>query len=390
MKKNLLFGIMLLATQTVVAQTAIISVENPTDVQRTEVVGVDARSVSEKLGLAQGEHFVIINGQGQQETYQLTHDGLLLFEATVQPGQTAEWAVRQGYPKMMKPSVHGRVYVLRKDDLGWENDRSFYRIYGPALQKSGERSFGTDIWTKSTPELVADQRYELDFMGNHLGDGYEARGQKALSDSIDLATSFHLDHGDGMDGYAVGPTLGCGAPALMDKEESITFPYCWTDCKILDNGPLRFTAALTYGETNGVTEHRLISLDKGSHFNRAEVWYDGITQPTNFVTGVVLHNDRDLVLGKDFVAYADPTEAPQKYRSQIYVGTLFPEGIDKIVKTADDTHAIGVRKNYRGERVVYYFGSGWSGFDIRTFAQWKLTCEEVLQALREPLKVMVR
>lgn len=385
----MILSMMLAAAAPVVAQTASIRVENPTDVQRTELVGVDAQRVAAKLGLGEGERFVVINGQGQQQDYQLTHDGLLLFEASLQPRQTATWTARRGTPKAVSPSVQGKVYVLRKDDLGWENDRAFYRIYGPALQRSGERSFGTDIWTKSTPALVADDRYQLDFMGNHLGDAYEARGLKAAADSVDLATSFHLDHGDGMDGYGVGPTLGCGAPALMDKHEAITFPYCWADCRILDNGPLRFTAELTYAPVNGVTEHRLISLDKGSHFNRAEVWYDGLATATSFVTGVVLHNDRDLALGPDYVAYADPTENPDKYRSQIYVATLFPDGVDRTFRTADGSHAIGQRKNYRGERTVYYFGSGWSSADIRSFAQWKLTCEETLQALRAPLRATV-
>lgn len=54
------------------------------------------------------------------------------------------------------------------------------------------------------------------------------------------AISYHIDHGYGMDCYAVGPTLGCGTAALM-AGDTIIYPYCYRTQEILDNGPLRFT-----------------------------------------------------------------------------------------------------------------------------------------------------
>ena len=53
------------------------------------------------------------------------------------------------------------------------------------------------------------------------------------------AISYHIDHGNGMDCYAVGPTLGGGTAALM-PDSAIVYPYCYKDYEILDNGPLRF------------------------------------------------------------------------------------------------------------------------------------------------------
>ena len=50
-----------------------------------------------------------------------------------------------------------------------------------------------------------------------------------------------------------------------------------------------------------------MSLDRGTHFNRMTVWYDGIKQPMGFASGVVLHGNQSLVLGKNYVHYADPT-----------------------------------------------------------------------------------
>ena len=38
--------------------------------------------------------------------------------------------------------------------------------------------------------------------------------------------SYHIDHGHGMDCYAVGPTLGAGVAALM-VDDSIIYPWCY-------------------------------------------------------------------------------------------------------------------------------------------------------------------
>ena len=59
------------------------------------------------------------------------------------------------------------------------------------------------------------------------------------------SVSYHVDHGNGLDCYKVGPTLGGGTAALMPDGE-IVYPYCYATQDILDNGPLRFTVKLVY------------------------------------------------------------------------------------------------------------------------------------------------
>jgi hypothetical protein len=171
----------------------------------------------------------------------------------------------------------------------------------------------------------------------------------------------------------------------------LLFPYCYKTYKILDNGPLRFTVELTYNTTtDGMTEHRLISLDRGSHFNRMTVWYDGIKEPLTLATGVVLHNEDNLLLDKHYVLYADPTDNPKVHQSQIYVGTLFPKGVDKTLMLKGElNHGIGMIFGYRGEPYTYYFGSAWSEYDVRTMSQWQLTAEEYLQNLTNPLMIRI-
>ncbi len=371
-----------------IAQELTLTITNPGNTQRQEVAETDYQTICKKLDIDKGTPIIVHNALGQEQTYQITYDGLLLIDAAVQPHSTATYTITKGTPSSFRESTKGRVYPERADDLTWENDRGIYRMYGPALQRSGEKAFGTDIWVKNTPELVVEERYRQHMWGVGQRDSLYRIGKKKEANDIGLATSFHHDHGYGLDCYAVGPSLGCGAPALM-LDGRLIFPYSWQECEIYDNGPLRFTAKLTYGMTaDGTKECRLISLDKGSHFNLITVNYEGITTPMAFATGVVLHDNDNLVLGKDFVLYADPTENPKVHQSQIYVATLFPNGVDETVMLeGEKNHGIGIVHNYLGKPYTYYFGSAWSGYDVRTLAEWQLLVNEYLHNLANPLNI---
>jgi rhamnogalacturonyl hydrolase YesR len=363
---------------------------NENDMQRLEVVEVDYKAVCQKLGIDTDGQIVIENTAGQEVGYQKTYDNKLLVYISLHPHGKTAFTITKGKPAVSKSFVGGKVYPIRKDDLAWENDLTIYRVYGPALQKTGERSFGIDVWVKNTPDLVVEERYLKDYNGNIREDSLRKAGQKVALEEIDKTTSFHLDHGDGMDAYGVGPSLGCGAPALM-KDGKLLFPYCYETCRIHDNGPLRFTVELTYPpNADGITEHRLISLDRGSHFNRMTVWYDGIKEPTTLATGVVLHGENDLVLDKRYVLYADPTDNPKLHQSQIYVGTLFPNGVDEIVMLKGElNHGLGLVHHYKGNPYTYYFGSAWSRYDVRTMKQWQLSADDYLQSLTNPIKIRI-
>ncbi|MBQ7421909.1 MAG: DUF4861 family protein [Prevotella sp.] len=355
-----------------------VEVENPTEMQRQEVVEADAAGLPSS--------FVVRNVMGQEVGYQLSHDGKLLLDVAVQPFGKAVYTIEEGVPSKPKWFVCGNKYAIRKDDIAWENDRGAYRLYGPALQQTGERSFGIDVWVKNTPELVVERRYLADYYGNIQEDSLYKAGLAREARNVDLATSFHLDRGDGMDCYAVGASLGCGAPALM-VGDSIVFPYCYHDYQILDNGPLRFKVQLDYGH-----EHRVVSLDKGSNFNKMTVWYDQLPKerPVSLVSGVVLHGGNQVELGGDYVQYADPTDH-QAHQSQVYVAVLFPAGVaeTRVIKGEHD-HAVGVVRDYNGAPYTYYFGSAWSQYDVRTQAEWQLRISEYLHARRHPLTVKIK
>lgn len=378
------------------AQQATIVVSNPTSTPRTELISLCMSEMKAKLGNAtpkKGEAYIVKNKRGQQIGSQITHDGYLLIDASVRPHGSATYYVSIGKPYQQKVYATGALYKIRKDDIAWENDRCAYRVYGPALQKTGERSFGTDIWVKNTPDTVVYERYIKDMIGNRKND-----------DETEILTSFHLDHGNGLDPYRVGATLGLGAPSLMVGKNQV-LPYCYKDYRILDNGPLRFTVELTYnpsavGDMKNVVEHRIISLDKGSNFNKMTVWYDGLTTPTDFATGFPIHEEdtETKTFAKDYVSYADPTDNVEVNNSQVYVGVLFPEGIDHTYYQLFDKkhdgatgHALGLKRGLKNqEKYSYYFGAAWSKYDVRNYAEWQIRIKDYLDALKNPLQVEVK
>ena len=414
------------------AQQATIVVSNPTSAPRTELISLSMNEVKAKLGKAapkKGEAYIVKNKREQQIGSQITHDGYLLIDASVRPHGSATYYVTIGKPYQQKVWATGALYKIRKDDIAWENDRCAYRVYGPALQRTGERSFGTDVWVKNTPDTVVYERYIKDMNGNIKGDKIDAKVRalqkqekseknkakaaalakqikvlQAESKEVDILTSFHLDHGNGLDPYRVGATLGLGAPSLMVGKNQV-LPYCYKDYKILDNGPLRFTVELTYnpstvGDMKNVVEHRIISLDKGSNFNKMTVWYDGLTHATDFATGFPIHEEdtESKTFAKDYVSYADPTDNIEVNNSQVFVGVLFPEGIDNTYyQLFDKKHdgatgqALGLKRGLKnGEKYSYYFGAAWSKYDVRSYAEWQIRIKEYLDALKTPLGVEVK
>lgn len=380
-----------------------VSVSNNDKVQRQELVEVQMKDVYAKLGLKQGDKFIVKNALGQQVAYQITYDGKLLIEASVRPGGTADFTIMPGEPKPMKTFVYGKQYPERVDDIAWENDRTAYRVYGPALQRSGEKAYGIDVWVKNTPDLEVDKRYKTELSNHPKIEELKKAGKTEEAIEMEQETTYHFDHGYGLDCYKVGPTLGCGTPALMDGSE-IVMPYCYKAYKVLDNGPLRFTVQLDYnpfniGDDKNVTEHRIISCDKGSNFNKMTVWYDGLTKPRDMVAGVVIHSEdtKSIVCGENYVLYADPTDNPAKQNFQIYVGVLFPNGVKNTKSIMYETptngnagHGVGMITYQPNEKYTYYFGSAWSKNDVRTMNEWILRSEESLKAIQEPLKVTVK
>ena len=386
-----------IAVNTSTAQTQII-LTNPTAVQRHEVVEVHHVTLPQP--------FILRDAYGIEQPYQVTHDGRLLLFASVRPYGTATYTLEPGTPAPMKRFVSAKLYPERLDDIVIENDRTGYRFYGPALQRKGERGFGIDVWLKNTPELVIDDLYRLEFSLHPEIARLREQGRLHEADSLTTLTSFHLNHGKGMDCYNVGPTLGCGTPALITGDE-LHFPWCYDSFRIIDDGPLRVSLQMDFApvvhsgiSANPVSEHRLVTLDRGSNFCRLTVWYTGLEQPTDVAAGFVIHeaDTTSVVLGPDYVHYADPTGDALRQNCQIYVATLFPDGIDSTRKLLYATpsngnagHAFGIHRALANdEPFTYYFGSAWSQYDVRSQDEWQLRLRDFLTCRRHPVTVQVQ
>jgi hypothetical protein len=381
-----------------------LEVSNPSTEYREQIVEVPLESILSKLGIS-ADSLRVRDAAGLDVPYQLSFDGKLLLEAGVRKGGAARFRLSKGTPQKFPTVCHGGLHPERKDDFAWENDRGAYRVYGPALERTGERSYGIDVWTKNTPELVVDDRYYIEDVVTIPRIDSIYRHNWHVRDSIYRTISYHYDHGHGLDPYRVGASLGCGAPALMIGD-SIVMPYCFERYEILDEGPLRFSVRLEQSPRMvcgvRVVENRLITLDKGSNFCKMEVWYVGVSRLSEIAStantagllgkvtlcsGIVLQpEDREsYVLGENYVSYTDPTDQPDVHQAPLYVAALFPNGT--VTTRKQDNHVLGIVNDYDGKLYTYYFGSAWSKYDVRTEEEWKARIEWFLRGLKEPLVV---
>ena len=383
----------------------VLSVSNPGNSQRAEVVSFDIRKIWQALDVPEGTPLIVRNAFRQQVASQAGADGSLLIETSVLPRGTAAYTVEVGKPMAYEPFVGGKSYPWRVDDFAWENDKCAYRAYGPALQKTGEQAYGIDIWLKSTPHLDVEKRYESERRGLAEAAALRKQGRAQEADSVLLATTYHRDHGTGLDCYKVGPSLGCGTPAVL-LGDSLVLPWCFERYEVKENGPLRFSVELTYPAKQigkeMLREHRLISLSKGDYFNRMTVWYEGMKKKSQIDVcgGLVVHTKRtaDLTLADDFIAYTDPTDNAARHNFEIYVAVVFPDGINETRLIRDPHHerqgivgnAVGVKRGLTADAAfTYWFGASWHKSGTADQAAWLSQIKRFVSNQRQPLQLSI-
>lgn len=404
---------MLLAACASLAQAAdrvTITVANTLATPRSEVVETMLTSLERKLGTRQD--IVVTDAEGKEIPSQVTYDDKLIFLASVPAKGRTVYYAHKGTPQKYAPKVAGRLFTERQDEFGWENDKVAYRIYGHGA------AVGYDLFNKNTTDLMLDYWYasEQDATMRRTVKDLAQRGYKDLADQVYNAYCYHINHGKGMDCYTVGPTLGGGANAILDSKGNLEMPQCYKSYKILDKGPLRFTVELTYPERNiggeKVTEVRTIRLDEGSHFNRASVFYKGLTKPITIVAGAVVHQSNPTAYVMDakngFMGYDDLGDASvynPNYRDQlakemghIFIGLLFPEkDITTFFQDRPNGIATGhilAKTTYKPRLAfTYYFGTAWDqnkAEGINDFKTWQRYLSQAAQAVRTPMKVSVK
>ncbi|MDR2138796.1 MAG: DUF4861 domain-containing protein [Tannerella sp.] len=360
-----------------------ITVENPSDFDRlTEMVELPLSVLSAKIAPGEGQTYVLRNARQETVPAQVTFDGKLIFQAGVKAKGTAVYTVSAGVPQAFAPKTYGRFVPERKDDFAWENDRVAFRIYGAALVEVDGPSNGLDLWYKRTDRLIIDKWYRDDLAG---------------------VRSYHEDHGEGLDDYKVGRTLGGGMMAPYAGNR-LWLNENFIGQELLENGPLRTTFRLTYKpvEVDGkmFDESRIFSLDAGSQLTKVTQIY-GTKDAMPVAAGIVKRNGHDAIF-QDLtgtvasLVYAEPES---ETAGKLYVGMVFPSGLEKtLVDTCTLTHAVtgreetcshllGVTTCRPGSPVTYYTGFGWSKSGFPTVDDFRKYIAHFAASLQEPLVI---
>lgn len=381
-----------------------IEIENTTLRERNDVVEIDAAEVFDKLNLGGGRQFIVYDADNNEVPSQLTHDGKILVQAFVRPASTVTLTIVKGLPADYRFAAWGRVYPSREDDLAWENDRNGWRAYGPAIQNKGQHIYGFDVFNKNVPTPMIETFYNSELTSYGLQDALRKAGRGGECDALHRTMTYHRDHGKGMDAYTVGPTLGAGVPALMNNGKFV-YPLCYKTVEIQDMGALRVTFKMNFGTvqvgTDSVTESRVVTLDKGSHLNKCEVTYNGLSSTYDVAAGIAVHNSNPnaYVMNKKigYVAYSDAMDHPEAMNGQIYIGCLFPNNLKEVKYIAKEQeeagavgHVAGICNYQPGTAFTYYFGTAWSKYDVPDFSVWEALLTRYADCIKQPLAVKIK
>ncbi len=379
-----------------------ITITNTSSNLRKELVEIPIESI----GDYKNKSFIIKNTQGFQVPYQITYDQKVIFPMTLEAKKEITYTLKEGTPDTFRVLACGRQYPERMDDVAWENGMIAFRTYGPALAATGEKAFGYDVWVKCITDPVVELRYKTELNPETKAKIAELRKtDPEMAKKLTESVSYHIDHGNGLDYYKVGPTLGAGTNALLNADSTIVYPYCYNTYEILDNGPLRFTVKLTYNplsvnENENIIESRLLSLDAGSQLNKCVITYENLKEPTAVVTGLVMHAPSEEYVANSEIGYTAYAEANDPVNGQTFVGAVFPNAINeaKAVKFSDEEkatrgaegHVLAYSTYQPGSSYTYYTGAGWSKWGFKTSQDWFDYVRQFAEDLKQPLQVTIK
>jgi pectinesterase len=279
----------------------------------------------------------------------------------------------QASSEPMPSRVFARQVPERKDDFAWENDRVAYRVYGPALEASGEIGSGIDVWSKRVPDLVINAWYKRDFEGQR---------------THNPAMSYHVDNGQGLDSYDVGTSRGCGGTAVWESGKLVASRNV-SRSRILAEGPIRVAFELEYAPWKAagteVEESKYVELDAGSHLNHLQSTFrfNGPRQ-IDVAAGLALHQParRQLLAQGRIVSVWDSPQLASA--GHIVTGLILPPP-EKAAFSEREGNAVLVVPVKPGASIRYYAGAGWSQADMPTQEAWNAYLIAYLERLEHPV-----
>ncbi len=367
-----------------VAQELVLA--NPIDVDRPqEVIEISLGQVLEHLHITSTQAGAIIAEdketgkriatQLERSATQGTADHLLLLVQLRAHGQERIRFRIDPNASQQRTLVFGRAVPERLDDFAWENEMVAHRIYGPALEATGEISSGIDVWSKRAPNFVVDSFYKR-----------ASEGERTNNPGL----SYHVDNGQGLDSYDVGPSRGCGGTAAFANGKLVASKN-FTGIHILANGPIRFSFEVAYAPWDvkgvGVTETKRITLDAGMHMNRIESTFTFHGTPTlDLAAGIAVHAGAHAEFPEagNIASVWDMPQDPSAGR--IATGLIATSGEHARTLEAAN-NAVMIFTRHSGEPFVYFAGSGWSKADMPSAADWNNYLRLQLKMLENPIEM---
>lgn len=356
------------------AQTkATVTIKNNSALDRKEtLVTIKWATITNAYPQIDTTNFIVINGNTKKQiAYQLEHKGTtaiqnLLVQVDLKAKSTLTLLIQKGKPEPFTAKTYARYVPERLDDFAWENDKIAFRAYGKALEKTEGDAYGYDVWVKRTDKMILNDRYKRN--------------------------EYHIDHGDGLDYYHVGYTLGAGnmAPFVND---TIRYSANYHQWKMLDNGPLRSTFQLTFDTWNAggikVKATKTISIDAGSQLNRIENNYTFDSNKSLPVVVGIIRREKPGVISlneqQGIMGYWEPTEK----EGTTGVGSILTTPVSTM--WVNKTQILAKTTVNNNEPIVYYSGAAWDkAGKIANSKQWFDYLNHFYQELQNPLIVIVK
>ena len=168
-----------------------------------------------------------------------------------------------------------------------------------------------DFWAKRTEALIIDKWYRDDLAG---------------------IASYHEDHGEGLDFYKVGRSLGLGMTAPVDHD-TLCLGDNFVTAEMINNKTLSINFKLTYepypAGGKSVTEQRIISLDAYSLFNKVTNIFETEGEELTLATAIVMDPTKTAITFQDrgIIAYETPGN---EANGTIYTAAIHPAGFESV------------------------------------------------------------
>jgi hypothetical protein len=390
-----------LLTPLLAADSLTVTVTHDLDIARpSETITVPFSEIASAIPGALLQKLAVKNARGESLPYQVTNIhpqakdpqnkgiayGDFIFQHDFAAGEkSATFTIEriEGVAPVFPTKAFARYIPERLDDFAWENDKIAHRTYGPALaapdpQKTGKEilvTSGLDVWCKRVDYPVVDRWYNK---------GHD---------------HYHIDEGEGMDMYQVGPSRGCGGTGIWDGQQ-LHVGRNYSQWRILANGPIRAIFELSYDtwSANGtyVSEVKRFTVDAGHNLDLIESTFSATGNPKELTVGIGL-NKTPADRGQDPQIAITRAEKDASLAQWVVQKTNGSLGTAVIVDASsfsgyaeDDRNLLLLAKVAPEKPLRYRAGAGWSkAGEFTTKEAWDAYVAAQAARLNSPVKVTV-